>query len=131
MEKSRKQILRPDQKNVALMKYLVQKLSKPGGLVLHAFSGTFPTAIVCILLDKRRGFVSCNKDSGYVGMSMTGFVEVYAFQLPNIKSDLNGGQKWIEAARLYLSVLKTQSKSCRWTTASDMVCRVYGGFRNM
>lgn len=80
------------------MKDLVQIFLEPGYLVLEALSGMLSTVKICQLLDRRRGFVGFEKDTGCVKMFMAGLVEVYAFQVVDNKSDYKCGEGLMETA---------------------------------
>lgn len=71
-----RRMLRPYQKSVSLMKSLVQMFLKSDNLMLDAFQETFSTAKMCLLLEKKRRFLGCVKNSGFVKKSMTGLVNV-------------------------------------------------------
>lgn len=59
---------------MAFTKYLEQKFSKHGDLVLGAIAGTLSTVNACLLLYNRRQLVGREKDSGCVETSMPGLV---------------------------------------------------------
>lgn len=102
------QMLWPEQKSVAMMEVLVWKFSKLDDLVLDAIAGTLCTAKACILVDKPRKIMGCEKDSNCVERSMTGLLDVYAFQLQNNNSDIKCEEDLMEAAQIYLSSGKAE-----------------------
>lgn len=88
------------------MKDLSLKFSRSVDLVLDSFSGRLCTAKVWLLLNKHRRFLECEKDGGCVEMSISRLVKVYACQLQNQKSYLNGKEGLMEAASACLSEIK-------------------------
>ena len=60
------QMLRAEQKNLALCMELVKRYSKPGDIVVDFFAGTCTTAVACISLLQVRKFVGCDIDGSIV-----------------------------------------------------------------
>lgn len=58
----------PTQKSLSLFKYLVEKSSAPGDLVLDCFSGSGTTAIACA--ETRRRFIGSEIDKEFYDISM-------------------------------------------------------------
>lgn len=54
--------MRSEMKNSAGLNYVVQRLRKPGYLVVDTRTGTFSFAKACMLLSKHRRFISCKVD---------------------------------------------------------------------
>lgn len=104
-ENGRRRLQRPEQKSVALLKDLVQKLSTPGDLVVVGFSETLSTAKACLMPENHKIFVEYEKDSDCVKSFMAGLVEFYFCELQNDKYDLRG-QEMKEAELVYLRDVK-------------------------
>lgn len=54
--------VRPEQKDIDLMKHLMQKFLKPGKLVPDALLGTLSVAKVCLMPEKHSRFVGYDED---------------------------------------------------------------------
>ena len=80
--------LRPEQKPVSLMKYLINKFTNGGDLVIDPCAGTFSTMQACMLLDNHRRFAGTDKDSNCACIVEEDMIGLYAKQVQNPKSDL-------------------------------------------
>ena len=58
--------VRPEQKSVELLKYLISKFSKPGHRVMDCCAGTASTMVACMSLNQHRKFIGCEKDNDAV-----------------------------------------------------------------
>ena len=81
--------LRPEQKPASLMKYLINKFTNGGDLVIDPCAGTFSTMQACILLDKHRRFAGTDKDSNCACIVEEDMIGLFAKQVQNPKSDLS------------------------------------------
>lgn len=72
------------------MKEVMCRVSMPGPLVFDAFSGKTFTETACLMLEKQRGFVGCDKAVDFLQKYFPRLVEVYAFQLLHKRSNLTG-----------------------------------------
>jgi site-specific DNA-methyltransferase (adenine-specific) len=55
--------IHPTQKNIELIKTLIEKHSNEGGVVLDTFAGSGSTAVAC--LKTKRNFIGCERDFCY------------------------------------------------------------------
>jgi len=78
ISEGRSTFLRPEQKNVALIRELVEQYSNPGDTVVDRFAGTFSTAKACLSVEKARRFVGCDADPNCVKLSRPGVLATYA-----------------------------------------------------
>lgn len=74
------------------------------GLVLDAFAGMHLVGKVCIMLGGLKRSMGCKEYSDCIEKSVPGFVEDYAFQVLNEKSDVKGGKELIRC-RVYMSYM--------------------------
>ena len=85
-----RQMLRPEQKSRQWMMDIIEKFTKPGDLVVDPCAGTFSVAMACMLMPKHRKFVGCDKDDSCLENSMTSLVALFARQILNPNSDIDG-----------------------------------------
>jgi len=71
-------LLRPEQKNVAIMRELVEQYSNPGDIVVDMFAGTFAMAKACLSVGKARKFAGCDADANCVNTSRPSVLATYA-----------------------------------------------------
>lgn len=71
---SRKPMVRPEQKNTALMKDLMRKSSKRRKPIQHLWVGFLSTGNVCLLVDMRRQLIICDEVVECLERSMQNFV---------------------------------------------------------
>jgi DNA modification methylase len=100
-------LLRPEQKPLALMQTLVSKYSPPNGLVFDPFAGTLSTAKACLLLPEHRRCVCGDLDPKCAQIGMVQLVEVFAKQVLNEKSDIDGSADVQAAASTFLHGLQS------------------------
>ena len=81
--------VRPEQKSVEILKYLISKYSKPGDTVMDPCAGTASTMHACMLLDKHRKFVGCEPDSDAILAVEDHLIATFAGQLLNKDSDID------------------------------------------
>ena len=87
-KRTRRYRLRPEQKSVELLKFLINKFTKPGDLVLDPCGGTFSTLHACMALDNHRTFLGGDRDSECTVAVEDDLLRVFASQLLNPRSDL-------------------------------------------
>ena len=103
---SRRPMVRPEQKNVSLMKTLLAKYCPAGGMVCDPFSGTFAVAKACISLPEHRKCVSADKDEDCFNQCKPSLVEVFAEQVLNEESDIIGTDEVRNAAATFLRLIR-------------------------
>ena len=84
----RRRKLRPEQKPVQLLSFLISKFTRPGDLVMDPCGGTFSTLHACMVLDKHRKFTGGDRDSDCTLAVEDDLLRVFATQILNPKSDL-------------------------------------------
>lgn len=94
-------MVRPWKKRVVWMKDTFCTFFKPEQLVLDPFAKVLCTVKACLLLQKHRRLVGCDKDVKCLQKYMQSFVEVYAFQILKERSGLAGEDEWKEKAYEY------------------------------
>ena len=83
-----KKKLRPEQKSVSLLKYLINKFTKPGDLVVDVCAGTFSTMRACMEMNKHRRFVGCDKDETCSRLVQDEMICLFSKQVHNQLSDI-------------------------------------------
>jgi hypothetical protein len=101
-ENGKRLLLRPEQKPIALMETLVSKYCPPGGIVFDPFAGSLSTAKACLLLHQHRRCVCGDIDPKCAEIGMVSMVEVFAKQVLNEDSDVEGSPSVQAAARTFL-----------------------------
>lgn len=96
-------MLRPEQKNISVMKTLVAQYSPPGGIVLDPFNGTFAVAKACLSLPSHRRCVCGDADPRCIQHGLLQLVEVFARQLLNEDSDITATPAVNSAATTFLN----------------------------
>lgn len=109
----RRQMVRPEQKNVSWMKDLVSKFTKPGMTVLDCFAGTLSVGKACLELSQHRRAILCDVDPEVVETSLPGLVLVFANQLLNKDSDIKGNATLLKHAKLYIKAMEGISSQRR------------------
>lgn len=64
IETKRSRLVRMEQMSVECVHDFVDKLSKPGELIIDLFSGIFATAKACLEHPRHCGFAGCKVDAG-------------------------------------------------------------------
>ena len=59
---NRRKLLRPEQKPIILMKYLINKFTTGADIVVDTCAGTFSTLKVCMSMDNHRQFIGTDID---------------------------------------------------------------------
>lgn len=95
-------LIQPEQKGMAVMKYLVDKYSQPGDLVYDPFAGSYPTGRVCLSLPLHSRYILRDKDMDCNKYAMRHLVEGFSSQVLNPKSEMTGSSELDEAATLFL-----------------------------
>ena len=83
-----KRKLRPEQKPVSLLKYLINKFTKPGDLVVDVCAGIFSTMRACMEMEKHRRFVGCDKDAMCARIVQDEMIRFFSEQVHNQFSDI-------------------------------------------
>lgn len=73
-----KHLIRLEQKNTTWMKDILQKLIKPGNLVLDAFSGTLSLSKAFMLLSNHEIYIECEVDPSCVTEAILQQILIYA-----------------------------------------------------
>ena len=123
VESGKFRMLRPEQKNISVMKDIVSKFSKPGDLVMDPFSGTCSTAKACLSLNKHRRFVGCELDENCLKQSIEGVLKVFAEQVLSDTSDIHGSPELENDCNLYVRYLDAKDKRerhDRWTVPGGL-----------
>lgn len=94
--------VRAEQKSVKWMMDIVERLTRPGDIVVDFTAGTFPVLKACMLLPKHRRFVGCDIDKMCVEASQQSAVLTYAKQVLSASSDIEGTDAVREAAQVYV-----------------------------
>ena len=117
--------LRPEQKPISLMKFLVNKFTKGGDLVVDTCAGTFSTLKACMEMDNHRRFIGTDMDENCAAMVEDSVIEMFATQLLNQKSDLiTQDIKVRKAAQLVSAEVNRQAVQKRadaWSTPQGLV----------
>lgn len=103
----------------------VKKFLEAGHLVLNLFAGTVSTVKDCLLLHNRMLFVWNKENDWCVEKAMARFVEVYDFQVLNVKNDLEGRERLMEAPQVYMNGGKSKRLNLlldRWDATWFLVC---------
>lgn len=82
-KKRKKQLLRPEQKPLPILKELISRFSQPGDVVVDFCAGTFSTGIACFSLPNPRFFVGCEKDTECFDYAMTHVLNKFAKVISN------------------------------------------------
>lgn len=82
--------MRSDQKNTASTKDIVQKYTMHRSLAVYACAGTFSVAKTCRLLPKYRRFIECEVVPIWVTEITMQLILLYAQQVSNKRSDIDG-----------------------------------------
>jgi DNA modification methylase len=69
----------PTQKPIALMKWCIEKISKPGDTIFDPFMGSGTTGVACVKTG--RNFIGCEIDPGYFAIAQKRIAEAQ-LQLP-------------------------------------------------
>ena len=102
-------MVRPEQKNVALMKELVSKFTSGGDVVVDLFGGTFSTAKACLDLPDHRIFVGSEMDQECVKLATPSLMAQFARQVLKKKTSIllkPGEKKDVEVYYKYLQETK-------------------------
>jgi len=70
----------PTVKPLKVVKWLIEKASKPGALICDPFMGSGTTAIAARLLGRR--FIGCDISAEYVNLAKARLAEPYTLPLP-------------------------------------------------
>ena len=81
--------LRPEQKPLGLLKYLINKFTKAGDLVVDTCAGTFSTMTACVTMDKHRRFIGTDKDPNCASIVEDVMIPIYCNQVQNPQSDIS------------------------------------------
>lgn len=106
----KKPMLRPEQKQIQLMMYLIEKFSEPGDFSMDPCAGTFPVAMACMLVKRHRRFIGGDVDPFFITYVKYSLIETYARHVLNRESNLEateekGGENLIAAAQLLVMEL--------------------------
>lgn len=117
--------LRPEQKSIELMKFLINKFTKPGDLVCDPCGGTMPAAKACIELDQQRKFIGTDEDQWCVSYADEVIIATYAKQLLCSNSDITSSDpKVMQAAQVaFMEVerLRLKSRLDAWVCPTGLV----------
>ena len=80
--------LRPEQKPVSLLKFLINKFTNGGDLVVDPCAGTFSAMRACMLMDEHRRFAGTDKDSLCASVVEDDMIGLFAKQVQNPRSDI-------------------------------------------
>lgn len=100
--------MQAEQESTGMIRVVMRKLPKAHQLVLETFAKLLSTAKEWRSLDNRRRYVGCFDNVNYLQKSMASFVDVYASQQRNNKSDLTAYDKLKGSARVYLAAVKSR-----------------------
>lgn len=70
--------LRPEQKNVKLLRELISRFSAPGDTVVDLFAGTFSTAVAALTVPQHRFFAGCDLSGLCVKMGLERLADTFA-----------------------------------------------------
>lgn len=131
-ENGRRQNVGPVHKSVVLMRDIRRKFSNLDYLMLQVLPRTLSTAKACVLLDKHKRLVGCDRNGCCLQKSMASLVYVYSSQLLNDRSDLTGDGKLDDSARLYLPAIRTEyCVNCSIDGVPHLVWHLYSPFRRL
>lgn len=102
-ENGRRRMLRPEQKCSAMMMDTIVKYTKPGGVVVDLFGGTWSVLKACMMLPQHRRGIACDIDDETLEAGMMQLVEVFAKQVQHELSDIEGNEEVQTAARTFLN----------------------------
>ena len=89
MEDAREVMLRPEQKNVDLLKELILQYTSKGDIVFDFFGGTFATAKACLSLPEHRVFVGCDMDSKCVSSALPSVLDTFSRAVIHKQNDVS------------------------------------------
>lgn len=81
-------VVRQEQKSVRWMMDIIERMTKPGALVVDFTAGTFPVMKACMSMPMHRKFVGCDLDDTCVIATEESLVYTFAQQLVNPDSDV-------------------------------------------
>lgn len=99
--------MHPERKNAGWMKYIVQKFTRPGNVVIDACAGTFSVAKACLLLPKYRLFIKHEVEPGCVAKEMMQMILLYARQVLIKESAIDGKREGRICAEVYVNAAET------------------------
>lgn len=77
-------------KSTTWMRGIVQRITKPGNLVLETFAWTFSVAKAYMLLPKHKRFIGSGVDTCCVTEAMSKLILLFARDVLNKESDIDG-----------------------------------------
>ena len=117
--------LRPEQKPISLCKFLINKFTKGGDLVVDTCAGTFSTLKACISMDKYRRCVSTDMDEDCAVVVEDDVIEMFSKQLLNQHSDIIGTTADVtqaaQAVARYVEERAVTKRADAWKTPSGLV----------
>ena len=120
-----RQKMRPEQKPVDLIKFLLNKFTVGGDFVCDPCAGTFSVAKACLSMEKHRRFVGTDRDSVCVEVAEDPVLELYAKQLLDPQSDITTTSLDVRKAAQVLcnelTRIEVRRRADAWTTPSGLV----------
>lgn len=101
-----KLLMRPEPKNTAWMKNILQKTTIAVNLILHAFVGSYSIDKVCMILPSHRRFIRCKADPSFVTEAMRQLTLLYAQLELSKRSDIDGEEDVRSSAELYVRTVR-------------------------
>lgn len=117
--------VRPEQKPIKLIKYFLNKFTKPGDLVVDPCAGTFATGKACLEMEHSRRFIGSDRDTNCVAMVEDKCIETFARQVVSPHSDIKPERLTIRKAAAVvcreLDRLEVKRRADDWTTPTGLV----------
>lgn len=101
-----KRLVHREQKNCARMKYIIQKFTNSGKLVVDTCFGSFSVHKSSMLLPKLWGFIGFRAHSSYVTGAIPQLIRCYALLLLCKTSDIDGEEDVRSCAEMYVEAVK-------------------------
>lgn len=111
------------QKNTAWTKNIVQKITKPGHLVVDAGAATFFVAKTVMILPKHRRLIGCEVNLNCLIKTMLLLVMLYTWQVLCKESDIDEAKHVHSSAEVYVrAVGAIEGQKCldRWKVAGGL-----------
>lgn len=96
----------PEQKKAPWMKYIVQKSTKPGKLVMDTCAGTLSVDKACMLLSKHRKIIRRKVDPICMIEAILLLILLYPHQLLTKQSDIDEEEQVCSFAEMYVKVVE-------------------------
>lgn len=98
----KRMMLRLGQRSVVWITDLLPKFFRAGELRLDTSAGTVVTAKIFLQLSEHGRFVGYQKYFALIHVSLPSLEDIYAEQVVNLVSDLDGSEDIFEASKVYL-----------------------------